>query len=108
MVLTTTEILAGGGMAIFYPASIWFAAHMGRRQAMLDKITRPDIQRYMHRVVNAEEADERYNLTRKMLHDAKRRTMPRPDSGKEARVSKMRVRRRVVRRPLRPAVEADG
>jgi hypothetical protein len=59
-----------------------------------------DLQAYMNRVVNAEEADERFNLTRKMLHDADRRTMPRVDAGATAKVYRMRRRRRVYRRSI--------
>lgn len=53
-----------------------------------------DVQRYMQRVVNVEEVEERHNLVRKELHDAGRRTMPRPDAGPPAKVHKMRARRR--------------
>jgi hypothetical protein len=58
-------------------------------------VTQENIQHFMRKVVNAEEADERFNLTRKMLHDANRRTMPRADATEPAKVYRMRKRKRV-------------
>jgi hypothetical protein len=62
------------------------------------EVTLDDVAEYMAQVVNVEEAQYNYNLTRKMLHDANRRVMPRSDSGASARVHRMRKRRVVKRR----------
>lgn len=69
--------------------------------ALKSKTLRPDVEdigKFMAKLVNLEEVDERFNLTKKMLHDANRRTMPRFDAGAPARISTMRVRRRGSKR----------
>ena len=81
------SLMVGGGLG--WLCRGWF----GNRP----DVTIEDVAKYMAQVVNVEQAQENYNLTRKMLHDANRRTMPRSDSRSSARVHRMR-RRRVVRR----------
>lgn len=76
-------------MFVISNAVAWFLGRHNRRP----ETSFADIQRYMYKVVNAEEAESRYNLTRAMLHDAKRRTMPRDDAREPARISRMRIRR---------------
>lgn len=58
----------------------------------------PDQQQFLDRIVNQEEAEERRNQIRRMLHDANRRTM-RLDGGLPAKVHKMRRKRRMYRDP---------
>lgn len=53
----------------------------------------------MTRIVHNEEAEVQRNQTRRMLHDAKRRTMRVGDSGPPAKVTRMRVRSRRPRTP---------
>jgi len=53
----------------------------------------------MTRIVHNEEAEVQRNQTRRMLHDAKRRTMRVGDSGPPAKVTRMRVRSRRPRAP---------
>lgn len=83
------SLLTGGGLG-------WVLCATYRDK---EPVELEDIQEYMQRVVNAEEADERFNLTRKMLHDANRRTMPRSDSRGPAKVYHMRRRSAPRRRP---------
>lgn len=93
--------MAGSELFDIYASAISSAVvgfMLGRFSRKTEPITLAEIQRYMHRVVNAEQADEKYNLTRKMLHDAKRRTMPRFDAGDPAKVYRMRTRRPAPRR----------
>ena len=71
------------------------------------QVTQEDIGRFMAKVVNLEEADERFNLTRKMLMKAGRRTMPRFDSGAPAKVSTMKKRRKGSRRRADSSSEND-
>lgn len=78
--------------------AIFFTGYWLGRTTARPKVDIDAVRQYMQQVVNAEEADERYNLTRKMLHDANRRTMPRANSGDPAKVYKMRTRRE---RPFR-------
>lgn len=60
----------------------------------------PDQQQFMDRIINQEEAEERRNQIRRMLHDSNRRTM-RLDGGLPAKVHKMRRKRRMYRDPTR-------
>lgn len=84
-----TVISAGaGGLGGFVLGASMCWYYIGNKSADLDTV-----KEYMNRVVNAEESEERYNLTRKMMHDAKRRTMPRSDAGAPARVHTVKKRR---------------
>lgn len=58
-----------------------------------------DMSMLMTRIVHNEEAEVQRNQTRRMLHDAKRRTMRVGDSGPPAKVTRMRVRSRRPRAP---------